>query len=58
MLREELEIPSRPTVAPTARCGSGTDPELMERLTRQVLDPASDEVMESSRAQQEHGDVE
>ncbi|WP_327364712.1 MULTISPECIES: hypothetical protein [unclassified Streptomyces] len=28
------------------RSGSGTDPELMERLTRQVLDGTNDQVLE------------
>lgn len=49
----EIIAPRRPTCVDLTGPGSGTDPELMERLTRQVLDGKSDEVTDALAEQTE-----
>ncbi|WP_225840549.1 hypothetical protein [Streptomyces sp. NK08204] len=45
----------RPTRADLTGPGGGTDPELMERLTRQVMDGTTDEVLHTLVEQTEDG---
>ncbi|MEU9056452.1 hypothetical protein AB0D37_39710 [Streptomyces sp. NPDC048384] len=47
--------PRRPTRVDLTGPGSGTDPELMERLQRQVLGGATDEVVDTLVEQTEDG---
>lgn len=51
----QIIAPRRPTRVDLTGPGSGTRPELMERLTRQVLDGTSDEVPDALARQTEDG---
>ncbi|MFI8244421.1 hypothetical protein ACIF83_45600 [Streptomyces sp. NPDC085866] len=51
----EIIASRRPTRVDLTGPGSGTDPELMERLTQQVLDGTSDEVTDALAEQTEDG---
>jgi hypothetical protein len=51
----EIVAPRRPTRVDLTGPGSGTDPELMERLTRQVLGGATDEATATLVEQTEDG---
>jgi DNA invertase Pin-like site-specific DNA recombinase len=51
----EIIAPRRPTRVDLTGPGSGTDPELMERLTRQVLGPGTGDVVDTLVEQTEDG---
>ncbi|MFG2862327.1 hypothetical protein [Streptomyces sioyaensis] len=51
----EIIAPRRPTRVDFTGPGSGTDPELMERLTRQVLGPGAGDVVDTLVEQTEDG---
>lgn len=57
-LREFCErtiAPGRPTRGDLTGPGSGTDPDLIERLQRQALDPAANDVVDTLVEQTENG---
>ncbi|CAL9667991.1 hypothetical protein SUDANB176_07322 [Streptomyces sp. enrichment culture] len=51
----EIIAPRRPTRVDLTGPGSGTDPELMQRLTRQVMDSTTDDVLHTLVEQTEDG---
>ncbi|MEK2479219.1 MULTISPECIES: hypothetical protein [Streptomyces] len=53
----EIIAPRRPTRVDLTGPGSSTDPELMERFTRQVFDGTSDEVTDALAEQDGAKDV-